>query len=372
MKFSFLINSFAGGGAERVVQTLAEELINKGHEVEIVLLEKSKMQYELPIQVKVTVLKTSFLNRGIGKLLTIPIQAWIYARYINSTSPDNSVSLLVRSNLINIISQFFGNRQRIIISERNNSKEQYKQGINGKIMKILLKNLYPKANKVIAISHGVKESLSNFNVQLNRVEVIHNPQHLEYIRSQSKKNTEIQLPNSEFKVVTMGRLIAQKDHYTLIKAFAIVQKHYSAHLIIIGEGPFKKSLEKLVSDLELSNKVSFLGWKKNPFSILRNCDLFVLSSSFEGFGNVLVEAMACKLPVISTDCISGPSEILDNGEYGVLTPVEDSNSLAKEIMNLLQDEKLRESFANKSESRAEEFSSKKITEQYIEFLRANQ
>src|SRR5699024_10126562 len=162
-----------------------------------------------------------------------------------------------------------------IISERTTANKQYNaKTIKGKIMRSLISFLYPKSSKIVAISRGVKESLISLNVPSNKVEVIHNPQDIDYIKSQTYKKDTI------------------KYQKTLIKAFANLNRK-DTKLVIIGEGPKKLELQQLAKSLNILNQVHFLGWVDNPFPILRRSDVFVLTSKFEGFGNVLVEAMIC-------------------------------------------------------------------------------
>jgi glycosyltransferase involved in cell wall biosynthesis len=129
--------------------------------------------------------------------------------------------------------------------------------------------------------------------------------------------------------VTAGRLVPQKDQATLLRALAIARKRINARLIILGTGPLQASLEKTASDLGIRDAVDFLGFKENPLPYYREADAFVLSSNFEGLGNVLIEALGCGTPVITTDCPYGPAEIVQNGRFGILVPVGDSDAFGE-------------------------------------------
>jgi glycosyltransferase involved in cell wall biosynthesis len=136
----------------------------------------------------------------------------------------------------------------------------------------------------------------------------------------------------------------------------------------LGEGEDRGRLEYLIKELKLENDVSLLGFVENPYAYMQRSDVFVLSSRWEGFGNVLVEAMACGCPVVSTNCPSGPAEILENGEYGILVPVEDVEKMAKSIIKILTNKELREELSNKALKRSKEFHVEKAVEKYLQIF----
>jgi glycosyltransferase involved in cell wall biosynthesis len=136
-------------------------------------------------------------------------------------------------------------------------------------------------------------------------------------------------------------------------------------LVLVGQGPLQDELTALARELGISDRVVFAGWQENPFAWMANADLFVLSSRFEGFGNVVIEAMACGLPVVSTDCPSGPSEILAGGDTGILVPVGNARALADAMCAVLEDGNLRAQLADKSRRRVPEFDISVIGRQYL-------
>ena len=169
-------------------------------------------------------------------------------------------------------------------------------------------------------------------------------------------------------VLTIGRLESQKNQALLIRAFAYVLDVLEANLVIIGAGSAESALRSLTQELQIEDHVHFLGWRSNPYKYLKRATLFALSSDYEGFGIVLVEAMACGSPIVSTDCPFGPREILDHGRYGVLTPVGDENALATAITTLLQDDQRRQSFVEAGKKRALQFEIKESCRQYRQLL----
>ena len=371
MKILFLINSLTGGGAERVVQTLANYFnASDDYEIVVVVLETLKDAYVLDSNIKKRVLKSASICRGIGKILCIPIQAYECARILTQEKPDASISFLVRSNLVHTLSRWFGNKYPIFLSENTTSQNQYKSsGLKDRVMRSLVGWLYPQADGVSAVSKGVKENLLSFGVCPSKIKVIHNPQPLQELYKMALGSPSIQIRQDVHSLITIGRLVDSKDHGTLIKAFAKVKKNIDACLYIIGNGPNRKKLQNLARTLKIGDAIKFLGWQSNPFALLKQADLFVLSSCFEGFGNVLVEAMACGLPVVSTDCPSGPSEILKDGEVGMLVPVGDVDALAQAITTLLSEPESCAEYARKGKDRAKEFDVSLIAQEYVEFMK---
>jgi glycosyltransferase involved in cell wall biosynthesis len=171
-------------------------------------------------------------------------------------------------------------------------------------------------------------------------------------------------PKSKPVLLGVGRLTEQKDFETLIHAFHKVQFEIESNLIILGDGPERPKLEALVKELELVQKVSLPGFMQNPYSYMAHADLFILSSRFEGLPTALIEAMACGTPVIATDCITGPAEILENGRYGHLVPVGDVDALSKGIIDSIHKPNSKEML----QKRAQIYSVENATKAYVELI----
>ncbi len=367
MDIVFVINNLGGGGAERVVQTLSNRFVASGHKVSVIMLESGEIAYKLDERVRLIKLRTSGLAKGPVKLPLVPLQACELASVIKRIKPDVVLSALARSNIVNIMSGRFGNRMPKLISEHTLSSEQYKgKGVKGWAMARLVRREYPKADNIVAVSEGVFHSLvGEHHVDPKRIKTVYDPLDIAAIGELSKGKAELPLRKESFKIVTMGRMTPAKDHPTLLKAFAEVCKTEDAELVVIGSGAEEKQARRLAEELNISDKVWFAGWRKNPFAIMSKCDLFVLSSAFEGFGCVLVEAMACGLPVVSTDCPSGPGEILEGGKYGVLVPVGDANALAGAIEKFIKDNEHLKIYKKLSLERANDFDISAIAPVYI-------
>ena len=365
---SILIYSLDSGGAERVVSILLSEL-GKHYNITLFLMNKT-LFYDVPKNVNIVFLEQSNPSeKGIVKLFKLPLLAWKYKKINRS---DISLSFMNRPNYINVLAKLFGMKSRTIISERAMPSLQHKSGLQGFINRFLIKHLYRLSDLVIANSLGNSYDLKeSFNIK--NVITISNPIDIDKINSLSKVN--IKLKNDKFTIITIGRLDSGKNHKLLINAI----RDIDVYLYIIGEGVLKLELEKLIKDIGVENKVFLLGRIANPYAYLSKSDCFIFTSNYEGFPNVLLEALACALPVISTDCLSGPREILSssnhidkqltNGielvEYGILSSVNDVNALAKAINLMKEDDILRKQYSEKSAIRIKEFDTSIIIDRFI-------
>ena len=213
-------------------------------------------------------------------------------------------------------------------------------GWNKSILKnIIFKFFFQKADMIISNSELFKNQLEKkFNINVN---CIYNPLDLHNIIKKSKININIPFFKSKkfLKVVTVGRLVDQKDHTTLIKSIFILKNKIPIKLIILGQGKLKAELENLINALNLQDNIKLIGYRNNPYNYIKKSDLFVLSSKFEGLPNVLIETLALKKFIISSNCDTGPSEILKDGQYGDLFEVGDHKELAKKITNFFYNNK---------------------------------
>jgi glycosyltransferase involved in cell wall biosynthesis len=229
---------------------------------------------------------------------------------------------------------------------------------------------YRYADKIISSTEEMRiDMYNNFNLPLSKIKVIQNPIDIKMIEKKSIEpinNTLFQMKSLEKYpiIMTMGRLSKQKGFPYLLRAFKIVREKIKSRLVVLGEGELKNELENLAKNLNISNDVSFIGFKSNPYKYLSRANLFVLSSLWEGFPNSLVEAMVCGTPVISTNCSSGPKEIITSGVNGLLVPTENTEELAKAILEVLTNKKLSKMIAGGAIEKAKEFDVKKIIPEY--------
>jgi N-acetylgalactosamine-N,N'-diacetylbacillosaminyl-diphospho-undecaprenol 4-alpha-N-acetylgalactosaminyltransferase len=329
MKIAILIYSLAGGGAERVVSYLLPFLKNKGIEVHLVLMNNT-ISYDIPKDIPIHFIeKSQGDEHGLLKLLKLPWLALKYARLLKRLKITYSFALLTRPSYINVLSQYFTKKNyKISISERSYPSMQYGYGnLQSKINNILIKQLYPKANQIICNSHGnANDLIENYKINASKITVVHNPINIDKI-NEIKPDPSI-FQKDRFNVITVGRMDAGKNQELLINAIVDFPK---VHLYILGDGTLRTHLQNVVENLGISNRVTFLGFDNNPFRFLKAADLFIFGSNHEGFPNVLLEAMCCGLPILTTNCKSGPDEImkLENPksddimitDYGILSPV---------------------------------------------------
>ena len=368
-----LINSLSGGGAERVVSVLLNELCRE-NECYLILLEND-VDYKLDERVKIISLNENANLSGLMKLIRLPLLAFRLSKIIKKYEFAQIVSFLYRANYINILSSIFV-RHKTIISERIAPSAMHASGSTGaKINKFLIKILYGKADLVISVSQAIRlDLIKNFHISTKQV-VVYNPYDLEKIYLQSNKNIEINI--NQKSIITVGTLCDRKNQQLILRAFAnINDKEYTLYLL--GKGKNESKLRKLSVELGIENKVFFLGFDSNPYKYLSKCSIFIFGSNAEGFPNALVEAMICGCAVISTDCLSGPREILspdsdinfslkddiELGEFGILTPVGSQENLTKALNLLINDSNLRALYAQKAKRRANDFNVKKIIGEY--------
>ena len=412
-KVMFIIPHLGSGGAERVVANLCNGLADYER---IVLIFENIIKYN--VEAQVISINSPASQSLLRKLLNFPIRYLKIKRIKKETNPNFTVSFLEPANLFNVLTKM--DNQKTILSFCSHYTKTlqedpfFGEGITRSILKIFytlaLKTIYNRADLLVAISKGVAEGLiKNYGINSNKVKVIYNPYPIEEIRESAKE--PLGSYEEIFKhpvLITAGRLTKQKGQWYLLRVFkALKEKHKDLKLVILGEGELKDYLVKLSEELglktyvwdkdELSESfdVYFLGFQKNPFKFIARSKLFVFTSLWEGFGNVLVEALACGVPVISSDCRSGPREILapntdfnyqtqkpEFAEYGILMPVFDVKYKnaeeplgEKEMMwvgiidKLLKDESLRKNYSEKAKQRAEDFSIEKIVQEWKEVLK---
>lgn len=299
------------------------------YDISLVLLDREPHAYAVPAWIDVVQFDTG------GKLLSSIVAL---RRLLSRLRPDVTVSFLTRANISNIVATW-RLRTTCLISERVNSSAHFSGRLCAAVSKLLLRLSYPRADHVIAVSNGVEQDLvRNFAVSQKRISIIFNPVDHELIEELGASAPDVAI-DGEYIAAT-GRLVPNKNFPMLIEAFA--ESGLPGSLVILGEGPERPKLEALIAQLGLEGRVHLPGFVDNPFAILKRASLFALPSNAEGFPNGLVEAMACGLPVVATNCASGPSEILLNKpqdavqglvlcEAGVVTPTNDVPAFAEAL-----------------------------------------
>jgi len=327
MKVSFLMRSAQGGGAERVMISLANSFVEKGYDIDFLFVHaEGPFLKEINKDINIVDLKA---KRAIFSLFKLYF-------YLFKNRPDTLISALNYINLIAIFSCFFlfFKKPKVIITEHGtlSAVTQDLKGA-GKIVPILMKFLYPYAAKIVCVSNGVADDLAQqLNLKRERITTIYNPINFENINN--KKDIPLVHPWGGKNIPIIlgaGRLVDVKNFPLLIHAFLKVRAKVNCRLVIIGEGEKRQDLEHLIASSPFADDVLLYGFTDNPYQWMKAAKVFVLSSNTEGLPTVLIEALACGAQVISTDCPSGPREILENGQLGALVPVNDVNALQEKI-----------------------------------------
>ena len=374
MKIAVFIYSLGGGGAERVVSQLIPYLENNGFDVYLVLMNNTCV-YPFETKNKPFFLENSKTTESnVMKFLKIPFLAYKYHIFLKKNKINKSFSFLTRPGFISVLTKWFNKKRTIIISERSNSSLQYgNHNLQSWINNFLIKELYPKADLIIANSNGnAQDLITNYNVPRYKITTIYNPISLEAIFAIEPKKDFFD--TNYFNLVSVGRLDNGKNHQLLIKSLEFF-KLQKVRLYIFGDGILKTELEKTIQDLKLENYVFLMGFESNIYKYLKAADLFVFSSNHEGFPNVILEAMACELPIVSTNCPSGPNEIFkvntdydfsDNvvTDYGILVPRNNIKKMVEAINILMQNKKYYQNCKTQVVKRVEDFEANKILDEF--------
>jgi glycosyltransferase involved in cell wall biosynthesis len=328
---ALFLPSLEGGGAEHVMMDLARGFVGRGFQVDLVLASaQGAFLTQVPTGVRVIDLKA---RRTLTALLPL-------VGYLRRVRPTALLATLDHANLIALIAKALaGTRTRTAIREANIPSRETTRSRKERLLLRLMRYLYPRADALIAVSQGVADDLvTTLGLNPSRVQVIYNP----VVTDQLLQQAHEPLIHPWFAkgqppvILGAGRLVLQKDFATLIRAFAGVRRQAHVRLVILGEGELRSELEMLVRELGLEGDVALPGFVDNPFPYMARAAVFVLSSAWEGLPNVLIQAMALGTPVVSTDCPSGPREILKGGEYGKLVAVGDDRALAEAIRVALE------------------------------------
>ena len=333
-KIAIFMPSLFGAGGQRSMLNLAHGIADKGYEVDLVLaVKEGEFLSDVRETVNLVDLKASRALTSLPALIS----------YLRHEEPDALLSVFGYVNIVSIwawrlasvSTKLFVNEQNTVSQEAGNASNFRQRMTPG-----LMKRFYPMADGIIVVSSGVREDMAQVtDIPLEDITVIYNPS-INATEVQEKAKAPLDhpwfRPDQPPVLVAVGRLEQQKDYPMMLKAFSKVRASQPARLIILGEGRDRASLEAMISEYGLDQDVSLPGFVSNPYAYLSRASLFLLSSRWEGLPTVLIEALCCGTKVVSTDCPSGPKEILKEGKYGPLTPVGDSEAFASAINSSLQ------------------------------------
>ena len=340
LRISLFVPTLDGGGCELVMVRLARGLADRGHRIDLVLADATGYQStEIDADLRVVDLRA-----GRPRIVTKTVAL---ARYLRTERPD----ALVTADDVLGASVWARRLARapttVLIGVHTHLERQIvAAGAGARVRRVLVRQSYPRADRVVAVSDGVAANVAEMvGLAAADVAVVPNPAvppHLDALAEERPDHPWLQ-PGGPPVVLGAGRIARQKDFQTLVRAFARVHAvRPDARLVIIGgdqrsEPDARTDLRALIDDLRLADVVDLPGYVQNPYGWMAHAAVFALSSTYEGFGLVLAEAMATGVPLVSTDCLSGPREILDDGRLGALVPVGDDSALGAALLRALSE-----------------------------------
>lgn len=372
-----LVNSMGSGGAERVVSLLNEEFLKDNYIIHLLVLEKS-LYFPIHKDVKYVELSKSKskFNRFLITFIRGPFKL---KKYCQVNKIDIVISHLYRSNYTNSLSKIIGNKTKSIGVQHSHASNSYSTPkFKNSLSKFLIKQLITKLDNTLTVSELMRlDLIENFNFSKEKVFNVGNP--INFNKIQSDINDEVYDTSifGKFTFISLGSFIKRKNHELIIRA-AFLIKDLDFKLILMGQGGLKSFYINLIKELNLENKVEIIDFDPNPFKFLSISDCLINSSNSEGLPMAILEALACNLPVISSDCLSGPREILapdsdfeiqisqkiEYCEFGILFPINNVDLLAEAMRNIIIDKNLQTSYRSKALIRSEYFKSENIYKLY--------
>lgn len=332
------------------------------------------LQKEIHTTVPLFSYRASFIHKK-SSIQIIQEAIWL-KKELSQLQPDVVLCIDVHAGLLTcFLKKFFFKNTRVIISNRNNIRKVSKEKLYFATQHLLKMcgHFFLRDAEIVCVSKGLANDFKKFFSLKKHIHTIYNGIDIHAANLLGKKDIEIHDKQSfsigQKTILSIGRLEKQKDFETLIQAIQLVQSSIKdVQLLIIGDGSEKEKLQIIIKKLQLEKLVFILGWKKNVYPYLRRADVFVLSSHYEGFGFVLLEAMSQGIPVISTDCPFGPSEVLAKGKYGILTPIRNTKMMANHILQILKNKKVSNFYSKQSKKRILHFSITSILKRYKNIL----
>jgi len=358
-KIVFFLYDLGIGGAEKVVVRLSNYLVNKGYQIEILLVNNNNAFIdEIDQRIKVTSFNLKKISLSIFPLI----------KFVKKNNYDFFLSNIWPLTITSVIAFLFSTSQlnKLILVEHCHLKEEWaeKSSFYKFFQRLSINILYNLSKRIVSVSKGVSQDLIEKGVKKDKSIVIYNPAYTEPKLSKTDLSEEAisWSQNQGTKLITVANFKSQKNYPNLIRSMNILKKEKSidCNLLIVGDGPKRPEIEELILEKRLNNDICLLGYYGYPLNLINLADIFVLPSDFEGFGLVIVEALSLGKTVVSTDCKSGPAEIIGNNEYGYLCKVDDSKDLAEKIEYAIN-HKIDEEVLMK---RAREFSVEKIGIEY--------
>lgn len=376
MHVVLFLSGLAGGGAQRRMLTLAGAFAGRGHGVSLLAVRPSgPFREQVPAGVEVLAvggLQWHWPIRGLDRALSVLVAIPALSRRLQALRPDVVLATSDPANVAALAARAL-RRLPVPVVAVVNTDHSAALARRSPIVRVVLRRIlvwaYRSADAVIAISAGSSRFVRTLaGLPENGVTTIFNP--IDSVGIERLAAAPLPHPWLQDRcvpvVLVVCKLKPQKDLPTLIHAFAQARSLRTLRLLVLGEGELQPELERLVHQLGLANDVAFEGFVANPFAYMARASVLVLSSAWEGLSNVLLEALACGCPVVSTDCPSGPREILDDGRYGKLVPVGDAATLAEAMLAVLD----QPAEPDRLRARARTFSVSAAAERYLGLIEA--
>ncbi len=349
----FYISSLSGGGAEHVLVNLATSFSKMGNRVSITSLERRKQFYIVDDDIEVIRYNHVKDNALFGIIKDI---SSVRRQLKNRKDTDVAVSFLGRTNIVLSIASI-GTKQKIVICDRNNLARKYSKWVFS-----LLCAVYLLADELIVQTNEIIDIYPKF--LRKKIKVLENP--LDFKEMDKQCMGEIEKSNT---LISVGRLERQKDYKTLVSAFAkIADNHKEWNIKIYGKGDMREDIQKWIDQAGMTERILLCGVTHTPFLEMKKAKIFVLSSFFEGFPNVLCEAMYAGLPCISTACQSGPKDLIQDGENGLLVEVGNVDEMAEKLDLLMSNQLMRNSLGTEAKKRILRLDSKIVCKRWLDTL----
>lgn len=360
MRIALLVPTLEIGGVERVFTNLAHGLHERGVEVDLVVGRAGgDMGRHLESGIGIFDLGCDRMLLSVPKL----------ARYLRARDPEALIAAMTHSSAVAILARAIARKNVKIVATEHSTMSKIvanTRGLKYRLMPTWSRWALNSADHIVAVSGGVADDLAaRTAIQRSKFQVIYNP----VISDSLYDAAEAPVEHPWFQageppvVLAVGRLDKAKDFPMLVRAFRLVRNSRLARLIILGEGPDRSRIERVVREQRLTADVALPGFEHNPYRFMNRSAVLALSSSWEGFGVVLVEALALGLPVVSTNCTYGPAEILCNGKYGALVPVGDHEAMAQSLLSALENP------VRKCASHIQQFTIRTVASEYLSLIR---
>nr|BAL55462.1 glycosyl transferase family 1 [uncultured Acetothermia bacterium] len=364
---TFFIPHLYVGGAERVTVSLIKGLVARGEPVDLVLINRGTGAFEKEIPKECRIIDLD-ARRALTALPSL-------VRYLKDERPEVLITAGTHVSIAALIARLLSRSKiPVIVTEHTIFSLAFpfaERRFTSKLLPFLMRRLYPTATYIVGVSQGVVEDLRKIlGMGPEKFRVIYNA----IVDEALLRKAEEPFAHPFFRegeppvILAVGRLHVSKDYPTLLRAFALIRRKVHARLLILGDGEKRKELEELARTLSISEDLSMPGFVDNPYPYIAHAAVLVLSSRWEALSTVLVEALALGTPIVSTDCPTGPREILKQEEFGLLVPPQDPESLARAILSVLQDNNLRRILRDKGRRRAQDFSVDKAVEEYMRLI----